>query len=941
MISRLVSGLAIGFLLSGKYHAQAVRGAIKKEGALVPSANDSGFQNVIDQLENKSVQHTAGLRVVVVYEQPSDCPVANIDYSGKGGFNADSKGQVMAGGFAVSMVANLGIASTKTIFTDGATTSVTFDSTPTPVSMTQDNPIYTLVPEKGPDAIIINDWTFSASMVAGVEFRQGASTSAVNGMSGSTKDTSGANGLTNQSVQSAPKSVTLRSEATCLNEDNLFAPISNVSPKDFFDEGVHPFEILPGVSNDLPYQTNKFYGNLFAGEQNSAAFVWPYMVKWERQDRYGFSVQYTKSSRREFGDKGVKGAPKYYFNPINVPGVSIGAVSIKKDHNHMTVSRMRQMSVNVKISPEISQSTDYIEFPIVEGMGVVTSIYRGSLIAQIEGNGGISNFTEIEYEPSEPLTKMYRIVVGTQETWLVIVKFPASDPDFTLKEGADKKFLVGSKAVDGLIIQVALAPSEDEEKYQALYYQIAGQYVTDAKLSGSMSCGHVNYKIAYETAEIGDTPLVFALQHHLALFDDEMKKRDSNIKLESTTKGTMHGYLTKELLFSHEVDTKVQWLPYVKDRSTDLTYSSEQIEQIRKAAIEELGNVSISSVVMKEGTQYLLGKAVDKYAYMMYVLHDIVNDVVLADKVLVALKSFFESYRAHKIKLPLFYDTKMKGVTSRSAFIGFEAESGSGFYSGHNFHYAYMIHAAALVGYIDGLKGGSWAEDNKEFINMLVRDVANPSEDDEFFPVSRSFDWFHGHSWTQGLSAVQDGKELASASEDVHFSYAMKMWGKVIKDTAMEARGDLMLSIQTESFNSYFFYKDGNKVVPQRMVSNKIAGILFENKIDYTTWFGSTPEERHGVQMIPMTPALGSVRSAEFAKQEWDSILHDVSTDERTSRWAGVLNINRVFFDASSAWKYFASPDFDVARDMDGGQSRAWALAYAAPFVNEANGGVN
>ncbi|KAM9925550.1 hypothetical protein OXX59_003801 [Metschnikowia pulcherrima] len=900
MISRLVQGLAFGFLLSGKSHAQAVRGAIKKEGALVPSANDSGFQNVIDQLENKSVQHTAGLRVVVVYEQPSDCPVANIDYSGKGGFNADSKGQVMAGGFAVSMVANLVIASTKTIFTDGATTSVTFDSTPTPVSMTQDNPIYTLVPEKGPDAIIINDWTFSASMVAGVEFRQGASTSAVNGMAGATNDTSGVSGSTNQSAQSAPKSVTLRSEATCLNEDNLFAPISNVSPKDFFDEGVHPFEILPGVSNDLPYQTNKFYGNLFAGEQNSAAFVWP----------------------REFGDKGVKGAPKYYFNPINVPGVSIGAVSIKKDHNHMTVSRMRQMSVNVKISPEISQSTDYIEFPIVEGMGVVTSIYHGSLIAQIEGNGGISNFTEIEYEPSEPLTKMYRIVVGTQETWLVIVKVPASDPDFTLKEGADKKFLVGSKAVDGLIIQVALAPSEDEEKSQALYYQIAGQYVTDAKLSGSMSCGHVNYKIAYETAGISDTPLVFALQHHLALFDGEMEKRASNIKLESTTKGMMHGYLTKELLFSHEVDAKVQWLPYVKDRSTDLTYSSEQIEQIRKAAIEELGNVSISSVVMKEGTQYLLGKAVDKYAYMMYVLHDIVNDVVLADKVLVALKSFFEQYRAHKIKLPLFYDTKMKGVTSRSAFIGFEAESGSGFYSGHNFHYAYMIHAAALVGYIDGLKGGSWAEDNKEFINMLVRDVANPSEDDDFFPVSRSFDWFHGHSWTQGLSAVQDGKELASASEDVHFSYAMKMWGKVIKDTAMEARGDLMLSIQTESFNSYFFYKDGNKVVPQRVVNNKIAGIVFENKIDYTTWFGNTPEEKHGVQMIPMTPALGSVRSAEFAKQEWDSILHDVSTDERTSRWAGV-------------------PDFDVARDMDGGQSRAWALAYAAPFVNEANGGVN
>ncbi|KAM9886332.1 hypothetical protein OXX79_014260, partial [Metschnikowia pulcherrima] len=120
----------------------------------------------------------------------------------------------------------------------------------------------------------------------------------------------------------------------------------------------------------------------------------------------------------------------------------------------MTVSRMRSMSVNVKISPEASQATDYIEFPLVEGMGVVTSIYHGSLLARIEGNGGISNFTEVAYELKDPFKKLYRIVVGTGETWLVSVKIPESHSSFELKEGDDKTFLIGSEPVDGLIVQV-------------------------------------------------------------------------------------------------------------------------------------------------------------------------------------------------------------------------------------------------------------------------------------------------------------------------------------------------------------------------------------------------------------------------------------------------------------------------------------------------------
>ena len=39
----------------------------------------------------------------------------------------------------------------------------------------------------------------------------------------------------------------------------------------------------------------------------------------------------------------------------------------------------------------------------------------------------------------------------------------------------------------------------------------------------------------------------------------------------------------------------------------------------------------------------------------------------------------------------------------------------------------------------------------------MVRDIANPSKDDHYFPVHRHKDWYMGHSWASGI-AVPGGK---------------------------------------------------------------------------------------------------------------------------------------------------------------------------------------
>lgn len=88
------------------------------------------------------------------------------------------------------------------------------------------------------------------------------------------------------------------------------------------------------------------------------------------------------------------------------------------------------------------------------------------------------------------------------------------------------------------------------------------------------------------------------------------------------------------------------------------------------------------------------------------------------------------------------------------------------------------------------------------------------------------FDWYHGHSWAKGLFESADGKDQDGISEDALFAYAIKMWGKVIGDASMEARGTLMLAILARTVDNYFLMRSTNQIQPPNFIANKASGIV-------------------------------------------------------------------------------------------------------------------
>ena len=48
-----------------------------------------------------------------------------------------------------------------------------------------------------------------------------------------------------------------------------------------------------------------------------------------------------------------------------------------------------------------------------------------------------------------------------------------------------------------------------------------------------------------------------------------------------------------------------------------------------------------------------------------------------------------------------------------------------------------------------------WGKQFYEHVMLLVRDIANPSPYDPFFPTFRHKDWFLGFSWASGVVTIE------------------------------------------------------------------------------------------------------------------------------------------------------------------------------------------
>lgn len=668
-------------------------------------------------------------------------------------------------------------------------------------------------------------------------------------------------------------------------------------------------------------QTNKFYTNMLLGDQTLPAYVYPYSVWWSKSDGFfGLAISHTRASQRVFGPDPNKNPAQFYFNPSGIMSIVFSGREFSSTIS-MRMDSLDHMSVNANTLDASGSLKMWT--PLVRGMGMVTAKYYGvtPVVASQVG------FAQVRQESSlrRDLLK-YRLTLNDGVTWLMYVTVPAGESvHFTLN---NNQHLIATNRAN-VVIQVAVLPSAAAE---AALDSAAGSYAVGASVSARVDQDGLrgNYNINFQTAGSSQKgkPLMYALEHQTVAMTDDMVSRWTAATLDSPAKGIMRGFVTDKFTMTEPLPRDVGFLP----KPILPGYSSRLGDAGVRQLIANAANSEMQQDINSQtnlDSMYFSGKGLDKFAQILLVLNDVVGDKSRARDLLARLKTAFAVFATNRQQNPLVYDTTWKGIIS-VAGLGNKptADFGNSFYNDHHFHFGYFVHAAAVIAKVDKeIGGGQWMGQNRQWIDNLIRDYANPSSQDKHFPVHRAFDWFSGHSWAKGLYLSADGKDEESSSEDYHSVYAIKLWGYVSGNQGMEARANLQLAIMKRAMNLYFLMKDNNRNQPAKFIKNKVPGISFENKADHATYFGMNPEFIIGIHAIPTTPMSTYIRESQFVREQWNQrVVGFVSWVD--SGWRGILQLDRAIFDPNAAYRFFTQ-GFQ-SRWLDPGTSLAWSLTMVA-----------
>ncbi|EPS36593.1 hypothetical protein H072_9865 [Dactylellina haptotyla CBS 200.50] len=710
--------------------------------------------------------------------------------------------------------------------------------------------------------------------------------------------------------------------------DIFDSPISTGPPLAMFErKGDHPVNPAGVVNmNGVPVGTNKFWGNLVLGNGNLGVFAQPYQL-WVNKDAniWGLAISHTDASQLVYGPDPNSNPVQYYFNPVGINSLTLSATEFNVATSSVTVESLKPHSAMVTLwaNRSLFPSSKRLSSVLVQGMGFVTGRYL-DLTPKISSGVLVRSFSYAGTITGNGVARQkWRVTLNDGKEWRIYAVPNSGTRELQLQ------LINGTIQATGSfsgIIQIAKLPNT------ALEYvldQTAGTVVTDATVSATVAGTVGTYKFSFTSSGASTTNscLMYALPHQVESFDSATRSRlFGGLQLKATTKGLMTGIVANSwTLLETDMPVSVGWLP-----GSNRKWTAKTLNAIRAAIASEINYDVVNDSNLS--SQYFSGKHLAKYAQVVLVACDVLKDAGLVQQGLAKLKTAIDRFAQNRQIFPLVYDTKWGGLSSSSWWkTGNDGEDfGNAFYNDHHFHYGYFIYTAALLAHIEKTQYGTttWLTANRGYVNNLVRDVANPSQKDKYFPVSRSFDFFNGHSWATGLYARTDGKDEESTSEDYNFSYAMKLWGNVIGDANMEARANLQLAILKRSLNSYFLMSNNNRNQPGNFIQNKVTGILFENKVDHTTYFGNQIEYIQGIHMLPLTPVSPYVRSKQFCMEEW-SRYFEGRTDTINSGWKGVLWANAAIFAPNTAFNFIAGSSFQ-ANWLDDGATRTWYLVFAA-----------
>ncbi|KAI8971084.1 endo-1,3(4)-beta-glucanase [Pilobolus umbonatus] len=697
-----------------------------------------------------------------------------------------------------------------------------------------------------------------------------------------------------------------------------FTPISTVNPLSFLESIAHPH--LPLYENPRSKKvvpTNSWISNLFYPSVENLAPTTPdpYTIRLGFAGPPGLAIAQT--AKKILGTYPPMNNVPYTPGGYMINGVfvdlRISTVEWGSEKPKQEVTDWNLFGANLKLS----SGNGSVEFPISRGMAYVTSIFDRLTpqfstqhhIVTIEADKKVDDITYSGHK--------FKVTYNDDPASTFIIYALGKSPLVLKREGPSN--LISQNKYTGPI-QVAKLPSPAAE---STLDRFKGVWTSGGEVSMIDSS---TYSIEwYKQGVSSSLPLIYAYPHHAKSFvKSSIVKTD--LVLESATKGSMVAVVSSKWILKETDLSKIGWFP------TKPTAPPSVRKEILKYMATDI-DVNYADHTLKD-TNYFSGKGLQKFALLALALNKPavtgLRDPALARKSLQKLKDAFVPYLENRQNNYLLYDSVYKGIvgriglpTSMGGVGDIYAEFGHSYYNDHHYHYGYFTVTAAIIHYLDP----TWrTKEIRQWTEALIRDVNNPVDNDPHFAQFRSYDWFAGHTWAGGIkvNGALDGRDQESVSESVNFYWGMKLWGLATNKRNLVSMADLQLAIIKRTTYEYFYFLDTNRNRPAEIVRNKVIGIYFEQKMDYTTYFGRFVEYIHGIQQLPMTPMLGEyIRTHQFVQEEWDQKLAPIVSSVEGG-WNGILRLNHAMLKPSESYPLLRTAI------VDDGQTTSYSLYFTS-----------
>ncbi|CAK9066692.1 unnamed protein product [Durusdinium trenchii] len=703
-----------------------------------------------------------------------------------------------------------------------------------------------------------------------------------------------------------------------------------------------------------PKQTNKFWANWIISDPVAgngavhAIYPMPYVLK------LGSSRELKASQNPEammwYQDGRLMnrdGSRLELYRTAFVGEFGLGAVEIGGQHDFQIIKE-GVFGIHVEVrNPTANVSMMY---PIYSGMAYVSARYTGAtpkITTERSRFGDVfafNNLVQISKGVWSVSTGFHHL--SPQSAQLRIYLLDADlgfvDDSFQLELGCERSCLLLNRPLTGWVRAARVLAPRDVETLDLHAPAIPVGW--DLQMEDQ---GHVRYKFEVAGGNSSLPKLLhWAYAHHQKMLQHEntTKMAKGLSSSQAPTKGHMAGVLGNEWLlkaqFFNETN-KLDFLPVMPALSAER--QARLIEET-KATLQELKRTWRQS--MFKSDFYFSGKGFQKVGMVCLLAEKLLSsqELELCTRWLargfecILYKSKHPDDRSSRCAgAPggLFYDKDWGGLPSR---VGYNptwhskpvlhcmlADFGNSCYNDHHYHFGYFVVSAAILAKLKP----SWTK-NADFVNFvdgLIRDTSNPSSEDPYFPRFRHFDWFDLHSWSRGLAPNPEGKDEESTSEEMNLHYGIHLWGKETGRRSMQQLGATMLAMATATVQEFFLMAEGNPHHPADYARNRAPGMLLQNKAHYATYFGKHFEYIHGIQMIPLSPALTLARTRKFNQQEWSEILCNLPLSSTDSWTSILLTGNLAMIDPQAAFDRLEEMH---PQSMDDGLTKAYALYWTS-----------